>query len=469
MIRDEIDQEEGGGLGGFFSQLPTILWERKWWIIVPLVIGVLAALVAIVVLRPVYQSSALMLVQSRQLPNEILSQTNPEVVDRRIARIRQQITSRPDLVSLIQRHGLYPDERESRPLADVVNDMRDSITLTPASVGVATNRSDERTIAFKLAYDYHEPARAQSVAQDLMDKILELDASGNVEQATNTAQFLEEQAKGLEQQISQIEGEIRAVNAEYGGVLTSGVTVLGGGGGSYDVQIAALQRDNANLINQKQIAQTSDNRDPVVVQAETALAADVVIARQRLAEARELAKSNTQKLPLDNIDQQISFNNSQIAALRQAKAAEQAQTSAQLAAQSRAPLVQQQVASLQQRLRGVTEQYQTVQSRLLAARAGVRAEDEQLSERLSVVEPPIIPEEPIWPDRLLILAIGLGGGLAVGFILSLAVELILRPIRDADTLASITGAQPLGLVPVIEPTAIQARRGLRRFIPQRLT
>jgi uncharacterized protein involved in exopolysaccharide biosynthesis len=306
-----------------------------------------------------------------------------------------------------------------------------------------------------------------------MDRILELDASGNLEQATNTAQFLEDQAKGLDEQISEVEGQIAAINGQYGGILGSSGAVIGSGGGSYDVQIAALQRDNANLIQQKNIAQRSDTRDPVVVGAETALAAaravyadnhpDVIIARQRLEEARQLARNNTDKLPLDTIDQQIAFNNSQIAQLRAAKAQDNAQVSAQLASQARAPLIQQQITALQQRLSGLNTQYQRVQERLLSAKAGVRAEDEQMGQRLAVVEPPVIPEEPVWPDRLLILAVGIGGGIGLGFVLAALVELLNRPIRDPKALASISGVPSLGVVPMIDRLRPGTRRSRFRF------
>ena len=475
MDRAIADEQEMDGLGNLFAHIPTILWERRWWIVLPTLVGLIAAVAATLLIKPVYQSTALMLVQSRQLPAEVTGDWGGEVIDRRIARIRQQVTSRPDLISLIEKHGLYSDQRHSEPLSKVIEAMRKSITLTPSMVDLSAGRSDEQTIAFHLGFDYSEPVAAQAVAQDLMDRILKLDAAGNVEQATNTVQFLSEQATSLEGRIREVQDQIAQVTTSNGQILSeSGVAMMSGSPGSYDVQIAALQRDNANLIIQKNAAESSDTRDPAVRAAEAGLAAararyaethpDVVLAKQALEKARELAASNKSKLPLSTIDQQIAFNNSQIERLNAAKARDLASLNAQLAAQSRAPLVRQEISALQNKLAGLNDQYQNVQTRLTTARAGVKAEDEQMAERLSVVEPPIVPDEPYWPNRLLIVALGLGGGLGLGLVLALGLELLLSPIRGPHAIVAITGQQPLGMIPVIVPgEADQRSRHARIF------
>ena len=449
---------EPPGSGNLLSHIPTILWHRRWWIIVPAVLGIVATILAMVFLPPVYRSTAIMLVVSPQLPSEVLQLDGTEVVDRRIARIRQQITARPDLLSMIEQRGLYVDERKSEPMSAIVQRMRENIVIAPNKSG-GPRKADDQTIAFELSFFYGEPEGAQAVVQDLMDKILSLDASTNVEQATNTVQFLTDQAKGLETQMAALQGQISQITAANGAAL-SGAPFMTGGTGSYDVQIASLQRDNQQLISQRDLALTSDERDPVVVAAEQQLAGaravyaeshpDVVFAKQRLAEARELAKSNTGKLPVQAIDQQIAFNNSQIAALRSAKAQEEARIQSRLASQAQAPLVQQRIGDLQQRLAALNQQYEQVQSRLMNARAGVRAEDEQMGERLVVVEPPIVPEEPMSPNRPLIALVGILGSLGLGAVLALAVEFLLAPIRDPSALAGIPGVVALGVVPVID-------------------
>lgn len=472
-----IDEQQGPGIGALIGQLPTILWERRWWIIVPAVLGVLAAIAALLLLRPTYESSALMVVQSPQIQDEALAQLNNEVIDRRIARIRAEVVSRPNLISLIERHNLYTDARQTEPLSAIIDRMREAITLEPTTVEVAAPGQQSQTIAFRLAYTYTDARGAQAVTQDLMDRILELDSSGNVEQATNTVQFLTDQATDLEQKITRLQNEITTITSRNGGVLAGATSpiISTGGGGNYDFQIAQLQRDNATLAAQKAEASNIDTRDPNVLAAEARLAAlratytenhpDVTLAKQQLAQIRALAAQNQRSVSTASFDQQIAVNNAQIAALRAAQVRERAAAGAQLAAQSRAPVVQQQLANLEQELTGLNEQYQDVQQRLTLARAGVKAEDEQIAERLSVVEPPVVPDEPVSPNRLLLLGLCIGGGLALGMALALAMEIFFRPIRDPETLGAIMGDGPLGVVPVIaarhKPPSVFAR--LRRF------
>ena len=132
------------------------------------------------------------------------------------------------------------------------------------------------------------------------------------------------------------------------------------------------------------------------------------------------------------------------------KAQELARLSVAQNAMAKAPLIEQQIAQEQQNLDILVEQYDSISSRLMQARGSARAESEQKGERLSVIDPPVVPEKPTSPNRPLLILAGLAAGLGGGVVLALLAELFFRPIRDIADLQAIFGAAPLATVPTIE-------------------
>lgn len=468
VFEDDDGGAEGGGFGALLSQLPIILLERKWWIIIPAIIGLIAAAALAFTLDKKYESAAILLVQAPSLPPDIIGNSADQAVVQRIEAIRQRIINRPALIGMIQQNDLYQKERESSPLSTVVEDMRDAIVLAPQQIDLGGSGRDP-TISVRLSYTYSEPAKTQAVAQQLMERIVEVDSATSAEQLNETVQFLSDQQQDMQRRIAEAEGELAAFNTRYGSVLSSGsMTALGGGGVAYDMQISNLQREIADLEAQKRLLTSAETRDPAVVQAESALAAaratytenhpDVVLAKQNLAQARAVARQNVERVPTQEIDTRMSLARNQIVQLQAAKAREAAQTSAAMSQRTQSPAIQQQAAQMQQRVSSLNKQAEDISNRLLAARASQRASEEQMGERLLVVDPPVVPDRPVSPNRPLIIAAGALGGLALGFILAFGLEILRRPIRDPGTLARIIGVQPMGVVPVIP-----SNEGKRRF------
>jgi polysaccharide biosynthesis transport protein len=96
----------------------------------------------------------------------------------------------------------------------------------------------------------------------------------------------------------------------------------------------------------------------------------------------------------------------------------------------------------------LNKQAEEVSGRVLSARAGAPADQVQMGERLHVVDPPVVPDTPISPNRPLIVAIGTAAGIVLGFIMVFGLEFLARPIRDPAALAKITGSRPLATIPV---------------------
>ena len=83
-----------------------IFWRRKWWLIIPLVLGVVVGYVVCFFIPASYQSSTLILVEPQKVPTTYVTPTVPGTVDDRLRTISQQIMSRTNLSKIII---MYPE------------------------------------------------------------------------------------------------------------------------------------------------------------------------------------------------------------------------------------------------------------------------------------------------------------------------------------------------------------------------
>lgn len=105
--------------------------------------------------------------------------------------------------------------------------------------------------------------------------------------------------------------------------------------------------------------------------------------------------------------------------------------------------------------------YKEVKAKQLQAQLAQSLETERKSERFSLIEPPQLPLEPVRPNRIAILFIGLvfAGAAGVGNVF--LAETMDETVYGAKQLASIVGHQPMVVVPLIkQKTAKTGRRWL---------
>jgi len=102
---DDIERSEipgGGGGMWLINHMPTILWHRRMYVIVSFVLLFLIGLITAYTLPTMYRSSATMLVESQDLPENVVEAPGTGQIEQRIAKIREQVLSRGDLISLIE-------------------------------------------------------------------------------------------------------------------------------------------------------------------------------------------------------------------------------------------------------------------------------------------------------------------------------------------------------------------------------
>lgn len=463
MIEQSI--EAGGGSSGwFFNHLPSILWQRRYWIIGATMLLSLAGVIGAYSLPTIYRSSATLLVQSQDLPSSIVDAPTSGVIEQRIAKIRERVLSRGDLVALIEQNDLYASERRKQPLSKIIDKMRTATTVGALSgdIGQASG-GQSNTIAINMSFDYPDPGKAQAVLQSYVSSFLRMDNDAVEQQAGLTTRFLQDQATKLQSQISVIENQITELKARNGSALA------GSGGpafldtGTYSAQIAGLEAQNRQLV-----ASTSGRkaRDPDLAAAESAYAAakaryadshpDVIQAQQRLEQARAMASANAGGGDDSALARsQIEANNRAISQLAQSRSEALARAAASSAGSARAPAILEEAMQLENRANALRDQYKDVSGNLIKAQNSERMATEQRAERLSLVDAPDLPDRPKSPNRPILILGGVVAGLMLGLFLALGIELLNQPLRSPAQVENM-GLPMLGVVPVL--TAIKPER-----------
>jgi uncharacterized protein involved in exopolysaccharide biosynthesis len=328
-----------------------------------------------------------------------------------------------------------------------------------AATGIAVLNADLKpgaressTIALTISFDYDDPIKAQIVAQQYVNRFLEVDASAQVDQAVGAATFLSDEATDLQGQIASIENEMNRIKTENGALLTLGSQSTGdptADASRIDLDIARMEDENRRLAAQP------SGTDGGVAQAQAALNAataryspthpDVIAAKAQLDAARQAASQRGEGY--NATSSQISANRAQIGALRQAKGMLLSQSSTARAAQQRAPAIQGRLDQLEKQADGLRDQYRTIGLKVQNANISAKVETEQKGERLTLADPPVVPDQPYKPNRPLIVAGSLGAGIAFGMGIILLIELIRRPIRGTGSVTAATGAPPLVAIP----------------------
>ncbi len=449
------DNPQGAGFGWVFNHLPTILWQRRLYILFTFLTFLIGASIAAFALPTLYRSTATLLVEPQDLPQNVAQDPDGGAIGERIAKIREQVLSRGDLITLIEQNDLYSSERQGKPMSAIIDKMRKATTVAALASDIGTS-STSGVIALNMSFDYADPSKARDVMQSYVASFLRIDSSNQEDQATLAVRFLQDQASKLQEQVQTVENQITVLKARNGAALTPATSSPFLDTGSYSAQIVALESQNRELLRE---ANRPAQRDTQMAAAEAALAGalgqysdrhpDVIAARARLDALRRATASGGDSSGSAAIAAQIRDNNSAIASLRAAKSGALASANASMMGQARAPAILEQASQLESRAIALRDQLKTVSDDLLKAQNSSRMANEQRAARLSLVEPPNLPDEPNWPNRPLVIGAGALFGLILGFLLAMVVELIDRPLRSPAQIEAMN-VPVLGIVPNFE-------------------
>lgn len=130
----------------------------------------------------------------------------------------------------------------------------------------------------------------------------------------------------------------------------------------------------------------------------------------------------------------------------------------------KSPEVERNYVALKREYDTVVAKYAEIRSKESEAELARNLEAERMGEKLSVIEPPLLPSRPIQPNRPLVFAVGVLLALMGSIGGAIAFDALGGRVYGTRRLAAILGDAPLAIVPVIETRGDRRRTALLRAL-----
>ena len=471
----------------------TVLKRRKWSLVLPALIVTLIAAAVALLLPPVYKSVSTILIEEQEIPANFVMSTVTSYAEQRLQTINQRIMSTSRLLEIITRLDLYKDMREKATTEEVIEKMREDISLEYISAEVMdrkTGRPATATIAFTLSYEAQEtPATVQKVANILASLFLEENLQVRERQAMEATSFLSDEQKKVKTNLDEIEQKIAEFKLEHINELPEAL------------QVNLQSRHNVQSSKEKLSEQLR-----ALKEREGALQSELANLSPRM-EMEDIKRLETLKLELNSLEsrfteqypdviktrQEIEKLRKKIATVKEVDPNAMPDNPAYITLSSQLAGVQSEIDSVKRQYNdlqknednlnrwieatpGVEEIYNALLSerknrqtkfddlsqKLMEANVAYGLEKDQKGERFTLIDPARLPELPDKPNRLAILLIGMVLGLGAGVASAAVMEFTDESVRNVEILSRETSFPVLSAIPRIVSAEDVRQQKLRR-------
>jgi succinoglycan biosynthesis transport protein ExoP len=128
---------------------------------------------------------------------------------------------------------------------------------------------------------------------------------------------------------------------------------------------------------------------------------------------------------------------------------------------AKAPAVERDYRELSRDLESAQLKYQQIRAKQGDVQVSENLEEQRKGERFTMIEPPLPPEKPVTPNRLLIIAAGLVLSLGIGFGAAVLKDSLDPSIRGFNDVRQLLTVPPLAAIPTIVTAADLRRHRLR--------
>lgn len=448
------------------SAVLAVVKRRLGWIVIPAVLGPVIALGISYALKPVYTSTAFVLIQQPKVPDRFVPQVITDQIDSRLMTLKEQILSRSRLEPIVTKMDLYGGPKSKLSMEEKVQILRGSITvqtLKPDSY----NRVPS---GFYVMADADSAHRAQQICTDILAMFMEENLKLRQQRAAGTTEFLSEQLDESKRKLDEYDAQLAQFKGKYLGQLPSDEqrnlemltttrtrlealnqelnmaqqqkivqeTTLAqlssrrpsrteADPNEMERQLAGLRDQLANL----QSRYTSEYPEVVKVKAQIeALQGQLKSAPTTQTTAKENPQSDTPEMR--QLRMALRLSEETIRSRRAEQASLEKQVNALQGRLQLSPVIEEQYKSLTRDHDTAQQFYNDLLNKKTQAEMSTDLERRQEGEQFSIMDRPDLPAKPVFPNRVMFAMAGLGAGLALGCLLAFIREKKEQFIRNED-------------------------------------
>ena len=218
MLQNQAYQEQLAGDDLFTpAYIFALIKRRALYFLIPFML--VSAIGAVVALAwpATYRAEGKILVQSQEIPSDLVRPTVVSLANERIQIIEQRVMTRDNLLAIAKKFQLSQNSWQSLVSGtEIVDFVKERTRIKPLALTLQNER--KQAIAFTVGFEHEQPQVAMRVANELVTMILNEDVRSRTAFASETTKFLERDAQRLETQLSQLDAQIAELRRRPGGV-----------------------------------------------------------------------------------------------------------------------------------------------------------------------------------------------------------------------------------------------------------
>jgi polysaccharide chain length determinant protein (PEP-CTERM system associated) len=472
------------------SEAKRIL-RNYWWILPVAVIGCGAlGLLAAMVLPKRYTSQTLVLVDQPTVPTEFVKPVVTEDLNHRLASMQEQILSRTRLQPVIEKFGLYAKDRERLHIEELVERLRNSVTVKPMESMPGTQ--NHSLPGFYVNVNFDNPQIAQQICTEITSMFMEQNTREREQQAAQTTSFLSGQLEEAKAKLDEQDGKLAQFKRQYLGSLPeeeqTNLNLLTGMNAQLEANVQALSRAqqdkafNESLLSQQEansmmISQTGQNPEtaekqldslqdqlaslrarytpehPDVVKLENQieeLKKRMGAAPKTTGEERGAHASAAESLQMQQLRAKLRQDELNITDLSKRQNQIQDQIRQLQGRLQASPVVEQQFKEITRNHQTALDFYNELLKKREQSAMATDLEHQQESEQFRVLDPPSLPNEASFPKKTYFVGGGLGAGFALAFGMMYLIAFIDKAMHTEKDVEVCLKLPVLVAVPVLE-------------------